>query len=103
MRDFIRSAMVAVLALLVLVGCTAMTGKTLGQNIDDASITAAVKAKLLKDGVTTLTRVDVDTSQGVVYLTGVVGTATMKRRAGDFAWQVKGVRDVVNNLKIQEG
>src|SRR5581483_4303795 len=30
-------------------GCVGVTGKTLGQNIDDATVTAAVKAKLAEE------------------------------------------------------
>ncbi len=86
---------------LVLVGCTTLTGKTLGENIDDASITAAVKTKLAGEKATTLTRIDVDTNQGVVYLNGVVENAAMKSRAAELARQVRGVREVVNNLRVQ--
>jgi osmotically-inducible protein OsmY len=48
-----------------------------------------------------LTRIDVDTNQGVVALNGTVQTEAMKARAEQIARQVKGVRDVVNNLRIQ--
>ena len=49
----------------------------------------------------TLTKVDVDTNKGTVYLTGNVENATIKERATEIARQVAGVREVVNNLKIQ--
>ena len=48
-----------------------------------------------------MTRIDVDTNQGVVALNGTVQTEAMKTRAEQLARQVKGVRDVVNNLRIQ--
>jgi hyperosmotically inducible protein len=93
------------LALVVLValtaGCTSMTGKTAGQNVDDASITASVKTKLAAEKPATLTKVDVDTNKGTVYLTGNVETPAIKERATELARQVSGVREVVNNLKIQ--
>ncbi len=95
-------SLVALMALLF-VGCTTLTGKTLGENIDDASITAAVKVKLAEEKATTLTRIDVDTNQGVVYLSGIVENAAIKTRAAELARQVRGVRDVVNNLKVQSG
>jgi hyperosmotically inducible protein len=85
----------------VTAGCTAMTGKSAGQNVDDATITAQVKTKLAAEKPATLTKVDVDTNQGTVYLTGNVENATVKARATELARQVAGVRDVVNNLKIQ--
>lgn len=94
---------VMALSVFMLVGCATLTGKTLGENVDDASITAAVKAKLAAERATTLTRIDVDTNQGIVYLNGVVENAAMKQRAAELARQVQGVRNVVNNLKTQTG
>jgi hyperosmotically inducible protein len=92
----------AVLAVVVLLAaCQSSTGKTLGENIDDAGITTAVKAKLAAEKISTLTRIDVDTNQGVVALNGTVKTVEDKVRAEQIARQVKGVRDVVNNLRIQ--
>jgi hyperosmotically inducible protein len=93
--------LVLVMLMAVTVGCTAMTGKSAGQNVDDASITASVKSKLAAEKPATLTKVDVDTNKGTVYLTGNVENATLKERATEIARQVAGVRDVVNNLKIQ--
>ncbi len=75
----------------------------MGQNIDDASITSTVKAKLAAEKVSTLMRIGVDTVQGTVHLTGVVENAAMKERAGDIARRVQGVRGVVNNLRVQGG
>jgi osmotically-inducible protein OsmY len=89
------------LAVFMLVGCAATTGKTVGQTVDDASITAAVKTKLAAEKVSTLTKIDVDTNRGTVYLTGNVDSAAMKQRAADLARQVKGVKEVVNNLRVQ--
>jgi hyperosmotically inducible periplasmic protein len=101
MRHVLRSMLVLVMLMAVTVGCTSMTGKSAGQNVDDASITASVKTKLAAEKPATLTKVDVDTNKGTVYLTGNVENATIKERATEIARQVAGVRDVVNNLKIQ--
>jgi osmotically-inducible protein OsmY len=43
----------------------------------------------------------VNTTQGTVYLNGVVENAEAKQRAAALAWEVKGVKEVVNNLKLQ--
>jgi hyperosmotically inducible protein len=92
----------AVLAVvLLLAACQSTTGRTLGENIDDAGITTTVKAKLAAEKIATLTRIDVDTNQGVVALNGTVQTESMKVRAEQIARQVKGVRDVINNLRVQ--
>jgi hypothetical protein len=65
----------------------------------DASITAAVKSKLVADKVSSLVKVNVDTDQGVVELSGTVDSERTKQRASELALQVEGVRKVVNNLK----
>lgn len=48
-----------------------------------------------------MTRIDVDTNLGVVYLNGIVENAAMKNRVAELARHVQGVRDVVNNVKVQ--
>lgn len=88
-------------AVVVLAGCRAMTGRTAGQVVDDAAITASVKSKLVADRAANLTRVDVDTSNGTVYLNGVVETPEQKARAEQLAWQAQGVKNIVNNLQVQ--
>jgi len=92
----------AALALfLSVVGCTSMTGQTAGQYVDDSTITTSVKAKLVGDKVANLTRVDVDTTNRVVSLNGVVESPEQKKRAEQLAMEVSGVRRVENNLQIQ--
>jgi hyperosmotically inducible protein len=101
MRHLLRSMLVLVMLMAVTAGCTSMTGKSAGENVDDATITASVKTKLAAEKPATLTKVDVDTNKGTVYLTGNVANVAIKDRATELARQVAGVREVVNNLKIQ--
>jgi hyperosmotically inducible protein len=101
MRHLLRSMLVLAMVVAITAGCTSMTGKTAGQNVDDATITASVKTKLAGEKMATLTKVDVDTNKGTVYLTGNVENATVKARATEIARSVEGVREVVNNLAIQ--
>ena len=56
----------------------------------DTTITTAVKSRLAKEKAATLTKVDVDTRQGVVELNGSVDSSATKQRAGDLAQQVDG-------------
>jgi hyperosmotically inducible periplasmic protein len=91
---------VTLAVLFLLNGCQAMTGETMGQNIDDGAITSSVKTQLGADKLNTLSRVGVETNNGVVYLTGEVTTADQKSRVGSVTSQVKGVRQVVNNLQV---
>ena len=102
MTRAMRSLTVLVMVLTVLAGCQAMTGKSAGTNVDDASITANVKSRLVAEKASNLTRVDVDTNNGTVYLNGTVETAEHKAKAEQLAWQAKGVKSVVNNLQVQK-
>jgi osmotically-inducible protein OsmY len=95
-----RAGAVLITVLMLAAGCQSMTGKTAGTNVDDTAITASVKAKLVADRPTNLTRVDVDTNHGTVYLNGSVESPEQKARAEQLAWQAGGVKSVVNNLQV---
>ena len=95
-------AIITALFVMSLMGCQAMTGKTAGQNVDDATITASVKSTLVADKAANLTRIDVDTNSGVVALNGTVESAEQKTRAEQLARRVDGVRSVINNLQVQK-
>jgi hyperosmotically inducible protein len=95
-RHFAAVALLAV----ALSGCQAMTGRTAGQNVDDARISTAVQATLTSDKASNFTRIDVDTTNGVVYLNGTVQSAEQKARAEQLAGRVDGVKKVVNNLQL---
>jgi hypothetical protein len=88
------------MVLLAAVGCSTMTGKTLGTNIDNKTTTAEVKAKLTANTLHNLTWVDVDTNNGVVYLTGTASNAADKAHATEIARGVSGVKTVVNNIQV---
>ena len=98
----LRSFSVMMVLLGILAGCQAMTGRTAGENVDDATITTTVKARLAQDKLGTLTRVDVDTTSGVVSLNGVVKSPQERTRAEEVARGVGGVKKVINNLQIQK-
>jgi predicted small secreted protein len=91
---------IVLLAMSLLAACST-TERTAGENFDDATITAEVKAKLAREKLGTLTSVDVDTNLRTVYLNGVVESEEMKQRAASIALSVKGVQAVVNNLSIK--
>jgi hyperosmotically inducible periplasmic protein len=95
---FAAMVMIATLA----VGCQALTGRTAGETVDDGTITASVKTKLAGDKLASLTRVDVDTTRGVVSLNGVVQSAEQRARVEELTRQVNGVKGVNNNLQVQK-
>jgi hyperosmotically inducible protein len=104
MRSISRFLSIAVLSIALVSGCAALTGKTTGTNIDDATITTSVKTNLASErGMQTLTAVDVDTNRGVVSLNGTVESVTAKSRAAEIARQTSGVQKVINNLQVASG
>lgn len=66
-----------------------------------AGITSAVKTKLLADPDVSGLRIDVDTRDRVVTLTGTVRTQAEKSKAIRLAREVDGVRDVTDRLTVQ--
>ena len=69
--------------------------------VDDAAITTAVKADLVKDPDLSAIKIDVDTKQGVVTLTGTAPTDIARERATRLAKSVNGVKSVENKLAIK--
>ena len=74
--------------------------RSIGRVMDDATITTKVKTELVKDTVVKARKIDVDTLDGVVTLTGVVKTNEEAERAREIAVRVRGVKKVKNNLQI---
>lgn len=72
-----------------------------GAVVTDAAMTSAVKAKLLADPKVGGLRIDVDTTNAVVTLTGDVGTAAEANEAVRLARTTEGVRDVVSKLRVR--
>ena len=101
MRAF-KTLTVTLALLFLMTGCQALTGQTMGENIDDSYITSAVKTQLASDKLVSLTRVEVETNNGIVYLTGQVETAEQRSHIGSLASQVSGVKRVVNNLQVRK-
>jgi hyperosmotically inducible protein len=69
----------------------------------NATLTTKVKTALASDvGMKTMTNIDVDSNNGVVTLKGRVDTADAKKKAGDIAKKVDGVKSVKNQLKVEK-
>lgn len=77
---------------------TANVNKAAGPAVADATITARVKAKLLADGITGTT---IDTTDGVVTLTGSVAAADQRDKAERHARETDGVKSVRNELVVR--
>lgn len=77
--------------------------RDLGERLDDAAITAAVKAKIIADPELNALNIDVDTQDGVVTLSGVVKDERHRQEAVDLARHTDGVREVRNRLEVRVG
>src|SRR6266545_778940 len=73
------------------------------RSASDTTITTAVKNKLAADPTTSAAKIDVDTSNGVVTLSGKVPTAAEKSEAERVARNTQGGRQGVNNISAGEG
>ena len=98
-----RTILIGILGLsfMTLTACESMTGKTAGQNIDDATLTASVQKKLMGDKLSNFARISASTDLGVVTLRGTVSSEEEKLRAEGLTRQVTGVRGVENILSIR--
>jgi len=72
--------------------------RSAGPALNDATITARIKAKLLADKIT---GTNVDTADGVVTITGAVASDEQKALAERHARETEGVRSVKNELVIK--
>jgi osmotically-inducible protein OsmY len=85
------------LAPLLLAAC----GKSVGDTIDDATVSTRVKTALLNDPDVGGLRIDVDTFKGVVTLSGRVKTKEEEAKAVALARRIGGVTDVKSTLQVQ--
>lgn len=89
-------------ALLATGGCAIMRGQeSVGSYVDDASITTAVKTKMVEDKTVDAGAVKVETLNGVVQLSGFAKSAAERSRAESIARATNGVRHVQNNLSVR--
>ncbi len=86
----------AIVAMPLVAGC----GKTIGETIDDTTITTRVKTSMLNDPAVGGTSIDVDTYKGVVTLSGRVKSQAEHDQALALARKVDGVTDVKDALQV---
>jgi hyperosmotically inducible periplasmic protein len=72
-----------------------------GEFVDNAAVTAKVKAALLNDPSLKSSEISVVTFKGIAQLAGFVGTQAEADTAGKLAGKVKGVKSVKNDIRIK--
>ena len=91
-------ALVALCAAPLATSCS--TTQPAKEQAKDSGITAKVKAKFMADPDVAAHNISVETSEGVVYLTGRVKDEMQRSEAERLARGIEGVVDVVNHLKV---
>ena len=83
-------------------GCATLTGETAGEIIDDNTITAEANAIIVEDTEAHYLKIDVETTQGNVVLTGFVNSKETEKRLVGKIMKLRGVKSVRSLLKIEE-
>jgi hyperosmotically inducible protein len=101
MKNPFRGSWVLVGVLILgLAGC-ANTGEKTGAYVDDSWITAKVKSDMIANKDVSARNIGVNTTRGVVTLTGTAATAHESNKVAEIARGVAGVKAVANEILVQ--
>ena len=75
--------------------------ETMGEKIDDASITSQVKYALLSHKATSALKTKVKTNDGVIVITGEASSDAEKSLVTKLARDIRGVKSVENNMTVK--
>lgn len=96
------AAAVSAAALVTLPGCAVVRGQeTVGEYVDDATITTQVKARMIDNKDVDAAAIKVETLNGEVMLSGFAKNATERATAESIARNVKGVKSVKNEIAVR--
>lgn len=103
-RDGMWQARLALLVLALQTAACATAAAPVGRvgiSIDDARVVAAVRTAIVNDPELGLRQIAVESKDGVVTVSGGVGSSGEGDRLVQLARGVTGVRDVKSNLRIE--
>jgi hyperosmotically inducible protein len=96
------AAAVATAALFTLPGCAVSRGQSsVGEYIDDATITTQVKARMVENKAVDAAAISVETLNGTVLLSGFAKSSEEKATAESIARKVSGVKLVKNEIVVR--
>jgi osmotically-inducible protein OsmY len=96
------STSILALALLGTAGCAVTSGQSsVGQYVDDTTITTRVKTRFAEDKEVSAMRIQVETLNGTVQLSGFADSEAERARAADIARNVPDVKNVRNNIIVK--
>jgi osmotically-inducible protein OsmY len=76
--------------------------ESIGENVDDVSITGQLKFALLSHRATSALKTKVVTENGVVTITGEAGSETERALVTELARTIRGVKSVENRMSVKE-
>ncbi len=82
--------------------CCLDNRKRVSTSVADTQIRAKLTDRFIKSDFSLVTAVDVSVNDGAVLLTGKVKTPEEKILATKLTWEVRGVREVVNELQVTD-
>ena len=89
---------------LAIAGCAsrpeAPAARAAAEVVDDAAITAQVKAKFVEDPAVKALNIKVDTRNGAVQLSGFAANAAEAEKAAQIARTTAGVKSVTNDIRL---
>lgn len=96
------TASLALAAGLLFTGCAVTSGQSsVGQYVDDTTISTRVKARMAEDPQVSAMRIEVKTLNGTVQLSGFATSAAEKEKAGALAAAVPDVKSVRNDIVVR--
>lgn len=78
------------------------TEKGFSTSVSDGVIKTKLSDKFLRDDVDLVGSVSIAVNEGAVLLTGIVTDQDKKINATKLAWEIKGVREVVNEVEVSQ-
>ena len=100
-RQMWKPAVLTATVCACLIGVACRTNESPEAQVDDLQITTEIKAKLASDiGPSSVTNISVNSTRGVVTLSGAVDSAVVKAKAVTIAKAVPKVVRVVDSLQV---
>lgn len=101
MKNVVSGKLVVMSVLIAgLAGC-AGSGQKSGAYVDDSWITTKVKSEMIANNDVAARNISVNTTKGVVTLTGTAATAQEANKAVEIARGIEGVKGVENDIRVQ--
>jgi osmotically-inducible protein OsmY len=101
-KKLIFFTVLMVMGLALFPGSRSMAGETVGEYIDDSTITTKVNAIIVKDPDAHYLKIDVATTQGDVVLQGYIKSRETEERIVTKVKEIKGVKSVKSLLRVEE-